>query len=230
MSAVVVFDLDDTLYLERDYVRSGFKAVDDYLQVKKIDGFFTVAWIFFQNGGRGNTFNVVLEKLGVAYDTQLIQQLIRVYRAHRPEILLAPDAEEILIALQNHYRLGLITDGFSVSQNQKIKSLKLEKYIKKIVVTDDLGSERQFWKPHVKPYEVIRDYYGVEHQDCIYVGDNVKKDFISAKKLGWKTIRIAREGAEYKSLDFGCEHQAEYDIGSLKELKGIINCFDRVNS
>ena len=31
MASVIVFDLDDTLYLERDFVRSGFAAVDRWV-------------------------------------------------------------------------------------------------------------------------------------------------------------------------------------------------------
>jgi len=89
-------------------------------------------------------------------------------------------------------------------------------------VTDDLGDERQFWKPHIKPYEEIRKYFEVTHQDCVYIGDNEKKDFITAKKLGWKTIRIARDGAEYESLGLGDEYRADYELSTLNQLKETI--------
>jgi len=57
---VVVFDLDDTLYLERDYVRSGFRAVDAWLASRGILGFFGEAWANFENGLRGKAFDRAL--------------------------------------------------------------------------------------------------------------------------------------------------------------------------
>ena len=57
LADVVVFDLDDTLYLERDYVRSGFRAVDAWLASRGILGFFGEAWANFENGLRGKAFD-----------------------------------------------------------------------------------------------------------------------------------------------------------------------------
>ena len=56
----VVFDLDDTLYLERDYVKSGFRAVAK-TAVKhtgtSADEAFNFLWNEFTAGVRGSSFN-----------------------------------------------------------------------------------------------------------------------------------------------------------------------------
>ena len=62
MSKVVVFDMDDTLFPEKEFVRSGFKEVDRYLQKKlSINNFFLRAWEKFSSGSRGFIFNQVLQ-------------------------------------------------------------------------------------------------------------------------------------------------------------------------
>lgn len=222
MIKVVVFDLDDTLYLERDYVRSGFKAVDFFLQEKGIEGFFKAAWSYFEKGGRGNTFNVVLDELGVSYDKPFVMGLITVYREHSPNISLLPDSLEIIKSLQGKYHLGLITDGYSQAQNNKVDALGLRDLLDCIVVTDDLGEPGEFWKPHAKPYETSSTHFSVANQACVYIGDNLKKDFVTANKLGWTTVQICRDGGEYDSGDVPAEYQADYKISSLKEFPELM--------
>ena len=51
MAKSIIFDLDDTLYLERDYVYSGFQELDKFLKAKfKLDGFFETCKKIFDNG------------------------------------------------------------------------------------------------------------------------------------------------------------------------------------
>jgi len=55
-----VLDIDDTLYLERDYVRSGFCAVGRWLaEHQNVEDFFERAWALFEAGARGNIFDTV---------------------------------------------------------------------------------------------------------------------------------------------------------------------------
>ena len=52
MTRVAVFDVDDTLYLERDYVRSGFHAVATWAEeTLDVTGVFDTAWGLFLAGG-----------------------------------------------------------------------------------------------------------------------------------------------------------------------------------
>lgn len=225
MIKAVVFDLDDTLYLERDYVNSGFQAVDSFLQQQNIEGFFAAAWSYFEAGGRGNTFNVVLGQLGVVYDKPFIMSLISVYREHNPAITLLPDAVDIIEWLKGRYSLGLITDGFKVAQNNKVDALQLRNILDKVVVTDELGDDREFWKPHSRPYESIQMSFSVPHSACVYIGDNGKKDFVMANKLGWKTVQICREGAEYLEQNLPDGYDADYKIVTMNELPELLTRF-----
>tara|TARA_B100000029_G_scaffold482479_1_gene532574 strand:+ start:437 stop:1099 length:663 start_codon:yes stop_codon:yes gene_type:complete len=218
MSKVIVFDLDDTLYPEKDYVRSGFRAVDVYLNGLEVAGFFDVAWSYFCGGGRGNTFDHCLAQLGVASDAELVGKLVAVYRDHEPTLSLFEDAHRALQKLSGHERLGLITDGASASQHRKIRALGLGEALHKIVVTDDLGGDRSRWKPHPLAYEMVREHFMVSHSECLYVGDNESKDFVTAKGLGWQTICVRRPGGEYSDVEVDDAHRAELTISSLDEM------------
>src|SRR3546814_20288325 len=94
---VIVLDLDDTLYLERDYVLSGFRAVGNWLEAHhEIRTFAGSATELFEAGRRGDIFDAALARLGVSPSPEMIQRLVAVYREHRPAIRLQSAAAPFL--------------------------------------------------------------------------------------------------------------------------------------
>ncbi len=53
-------------------------------------------------------------------------ELVTEYRTHAPDIQLHQGVSELLEELADQYRLGLITEGYTVSQRNKLKALGLE--------------------------------------------------------------------------------------------------------
>ena len=90
MRRVVVFDLDDTLFPERQYVLSGFRAVDAWLrEAKGLDGFYDRATALLDAGSRGNIFDFALATLGCRGAKALTDTLVKIYRdidLSRPKI------------------------------------------------------------------------------------------------------------------------------------------------
>jgi putative hydrolase of the HAD superfamily len=79
--------LDDTLFLERDYVFSGFAAVDAVVAKEHgLKGFSECAWRPFCAGVRGRIFNEALKEMGVELQSASVAQLVAVYRSHSPRI------------------------------------------------------------------------------------------------------------------------------------------------
>ena len=111
----VVFDLDDTLYPESDFVHSGFAAVDTWLLTNHgAKGFEAQARALFAAGHRGRIFDQVLEILPARLPAGLVPTLIEVYRSHRPQLQLFSDADDALNWLAaTNLQSALITDGFS---------------------------------------------------------------------------------------------------------------------
>jgi len=220
MIKAVVFDMDDTLFEEKEYVLSGFSAVDQYLSEKGVVGFYEKSKELFESENRGRIFNDVLDFYGVPFNQSDIKNLVEVYRNHIPDIKLLQDAKWSIDQLKTKYELGLITDGYLNAQRHKAKALNLEEEFAVLIFTDELG--REHWKPSEKPYLEIKKYFNVDHHELIYIGDNPTKDFITAKKLGWKTIRIEREGSEYSEIEYPDEYEADYQIKSLYDLPKLI--------
>lgn len=216
----VIFDLDDTLYLERDYVRSGFQAVAGHLGDPD---FARRAWGHFELGARGNIFDLALMELGRRPDPDLMRTLVQLYRAHRPTIALASDAAACLDALRGTASLGLITDGPAISQRNKIEALKLAERIDRIIVTDELGKEQS--KPSPAPFLLAQNDH--EPARCVYVGDNPAKDFAGPIRLGWHSVRIRRPGGLHAQAPDDPVFPAEKSIASLAELRGLIDSWSR---
>lgn len=187
----IVFDMDDTLYFERGYVRSGFQAVAAAVaehSVSKEDA-FELLWGHFEAGTRGTTFNKLLERypeLAQHYD---IMDLVTLYREHAPTINLLPGMERLLLELQaQNIPLGVITDGPFVSQRAKADALRLERYADAVILTDTWGKD--FWKPHPKAFEEVSKVLQVPPENLIYIGDNPSKDFDAPAQLGWQSVRL----------------------------------------
>jgi putative hydrolase of the HAD superfamily len=227
---VVLFDLDDTLYPERTYVLSGFYAVAKYLgQVHNVDREYAYHQLSraFEQGIRGRTFDLVLEALGIIPDETLVSKLVEVYRSHEPELVLYPDAERILTLLHRQHRLGLITDGYAGVQTLKAAALRLQQWFEVIVYTDTFG--REHWKPSTRPCEHALASLGVEPVDAVYVGDNPRKDFVGARKLGIHTIRIIRPDTECCDLQPDAGFEADHEITTLDDLPAVLETVFSIN-
>ncbi|MGD8786664.1 MAG: HAD family hydrolase, partial [Phycisphaerales bacterium] len=194
MITTVVFDLDDTLYDEVDYCKSGFAAVAEYLANQPdapcAERIYTTLWEQFTAGNHKTTFNAALDKLGIDYDEKLIGKLIEIYRNHNPKISLPQDSRNVLCELKTKYTLALLTDGFLPGQELKVKALGIEQYFQCIIYTEQLG--RECWKPSPAGFEKIMQDLQTRAENMVYVADNEKKDFIAPNKLGFSTIQLIR--------------------------------------
>lgn len=221
MIELLVLDMDDTLYLERDYSFSGFTAAGKYFDDPRDSELFAKTAVeIFKAGGRGSIFNQALKRLGYTDDPAVVSSMLKLFRDHLPVISLCIDADELLTSIGARLSTGLISDGYLPAQARKVEALGLEKRIEKIVLTESLG--REYWKPHTKAFEELESHFQICGDKCIYVGDNPHKDFVGPKALGWKTVRIARDGALHKDTPDKVGGAADYRIRSLQELGPIL--------
>jgi len=217
MASLIVFDLDDTLYLERDFVRSGFVAVDGWVGDRLgVRGFFERAWALFEAGHRGDIFDRALHELAVPVRPELVQALVATYRGHTPSITLAPDAEQALAALCPRRRTSLLTDGPGRTQAGKVAALGLGERLRPIVYTDELGSG--MGKPHPDGFLRIQRELAVPSREIVYVADNPGKDFVAPRRLGWKTVRVRRPQGLYARVSAEPGQEADRTVTSLSEL------------
>lgn len=213
----VVFDLDDTLFAERDYVLSGFAAVDAWLATQLgPTEFLACATRYFEEGGRGNIFDRALATVAPTAPTDIVARMLAVYRAHTPKLTLGEDARVCLNGMRGRFRLALLSDGYLGVQQNKFSALGLADRFQCVVFTDALGREN--WKPSRMGFErIMAELPGVP-AGYVYVADNPRKDFIAPRALGWRTVRIRRSKGEHRDYEPAAHEAAEMEIGALKDL------------
>lgn len=217
MSITIVFDLDDTLYRECDYVRSGIRSVDIWVQWRLgVHGFADAATKLWNAGRRERLFDATLSRLGLPAGPSTIAAMVAVYRDHVPHIRLAPDARAFL-ASDHGFSLALISDGFGSTQRRKTAALGLSRYpFDPIIYTDDWG--RAFWKPHRRAFEAVEAAHCGRSDRFVYVADNPAKDFLAPRALGWATVQLDRARAIHSRTPPSEQHHADTRIRSLREL------------
>ncbi|MBQ6968598.1 MAG: HAD-IA family hydrolase [Lachnospiraceae bacterium] len=221
----VIFDLDDTLASEMDYARSGYRAVSAYLVEKgsaeKNEDTLYRELISLFNEDHKNVFNRFLVNNGLSDSREDVMELVEVYRNHLPDISYYEDVKPLLLKLvEMGIRKGILSDGYAVTQRQKIKALKAEDDFDIIVLTDELG--RDAWKPSPKGFELIEERFSLEPTEILYVGVNPEKDFYLSVSAGIKTARIIREEGVYSSREYYEGVREDFKIASLADIPEII--------
>lgn len=199
-SRAVIFDLDDTLYPEREYVLSGFRAIaawaEQHANIPADAGYERLRQLF-EEGVRGDTINRWLESYGIASES-LVSQLVQVYRQHQPALTPFSGVPELLESLRDGYQLGLVSDGYLSVQKSKFAGLNLANFFDAVVFSDAWG--RAAWKPSTKPFEEVLRRLGPHITESVYVADNPQKDFLGPHQLGMATVRLCVPGGEYSHL------------------------------
>ena len=220
MRRLVAFDIDDTLYLERDYVRSGFAAVDAWARRELgVDALGDRAWAAFETGIRGRIFDEALAACGVRANGSLVPRLVDVYRSHAPAIELLHDVRAWLAARPAGATLAVVTDGPLASQRAKAAALGLTSWAHPIVFTEALGPG--LGKPHPAAFERVEAATRLSGAACAYVADNPAKDFAGPRGRGWRTVRVRRVDGLHATVASGDDVDAEISgFAALDEALG----------
>jgi putative hydrolase of the HAD superfamily len=218
----VIFDLDDTLFAEQAYAFSGFGAVAAAFADRLGNPADRAARMrrLFESEHRSRVFDALLREIGLADDRSLVEDMVAVYRSHRPGIVLHADADRALDRLRSGFRLGLITDGPAAQQRRKIDALRVEPRLDELIVTSELGAG--CGKPHPAAFEVMAERLGIPGPTCVYVADNQAKDFVAPNQLGWTTVRILRPDGIYRDVAPAPKGAAGVDVRSLDDIESVL--------
>ena len=115
-----------------------------------------------------------------------VKELIEIYRTHYPDKRLPWQSLYTLSVLKNRgIRLGLITDGRSLTQRNKIRALGLDRFMDSelVFISEEIGAD----KLSEVAFRRTMDVCGADEK-YIYVGDNPQKDFLIANRFDWVTV------------------------------------------
>lgn len=185
----VIFDLDDTLYSEKQYVKSGYKKIAEYLGEKDA---MDKLWGYFEAGKPA--IDEYLSEIG---KEEKKVECLKIYREQIPEISLYEGVIELIEELRKRkIKVGIITDGRPEGQRAKIEALSLNTLFDDIIITDELGGV-QFRKPCDIVFRIMQHRWKIPYEQMIYVGDNPSKDFQACRQLGMRWLYFKNENGLY---------------------------------
>lgn len=208
----IIFDLDDTLYKEIDYLKSAYQFIDKLLQEEIGDSIYDEMLKMYY--AKISVFDKIITKYNIQKYT--VQDLVYVYRYHIPQIKLGQGVFEFLTKLKDYnIKLGVITDGRSISQRNKLSALNIIHLFDEIVISEEIGSE----KPTTNNFL----YYLLKFPEkkFTYIGDNFNKDFVTPNKLSWNTIGIVDNGQNIHKQNFSLPepYLPKRTVYSFNEIK-----------
>ena len=182
----VIFDLDDTLYSEKEYVRSGYKKIAGAFGMPELED---ELWRSFLK--HEPAIDVVLEKHGLS-DRKA--ETLSIYRNQDPDIHLYLGVKEMLKRMGGSKKIAIITDGRPEGQRAKLRALGLENI--PFIITDDLGG-MEYRKPCDRAFKLMLKELNTSPEHVAYIGDNIHKDFIAPEKLGMRCIWFRNKDGLY---------------------------------
>lgn len=225
MPTVLVFDLDDTLYAERDFAISGFRAIERWAhaELAPSQGLAEEMTRLLDDGHLGGLFQIVMKERHPEHTPEQFARALEIYREHAPEIALFEDARWALEHYAGQGPLGLITDGTHRMQRGKVEALGIAPFFKELVFTGALGG-REFHKPHPLSYERIEAALGAPDARFVYVGDNPSKDFVTPNTRGWTSVMVHRPGHAriHSKVETAPGGEPQHTIESLRELPRVL--------
>ena len=223
------FDLDDTLWAFTQNARDTFEELYDKYRYDRFFHSFQHYYTLYQQHnlelwaayGRGQLtkdelnrqrFLYPLEAVG-AGDAELAKAFTDDFFTLIPtKSGLMPHAREVLEYLHPRYNLYILSNGFQELQCRKMRSAGIDRYFKKVVLSDDIG----VLKPRAAIFHFALSATQSQLGESLMIGDSWDSDVVGAKGVGMHQVFYDLVGRD--DLPF-CP---TYHIHDLKELEKIL--------
>ncbi|WP_303974923.1 HAD family hydrolase [Streptococcus merionis] len=231
MDKAIFFDIDDTLYdqlipfqkaFEKNFNYDDIDVAELYKLSRELsDSVFELSESGKLSMREMQIFRIkeALKRLGhyISDDVAMIFQ--EDYSDFQKECSLPSLLSELFYWLiENDIKVGIITNGPSEHQRQKIQQLHLEKWIsdKYIFISSELNTA----KPDSRIFDIAREKISPKllPKNCYYVGDSYANDVVGAKKASWNTIWYSRRCSIIPNSIF----KSDYIVKNDSELYQII--------
>jgi len=221
----VIFDIEDTLYdssLQMRMARlNAVRAMNEAgLPIDLETGYKTLEEIVKEYGPHYTKhFDKLLERLGLRWNPRVIAAGVVAYR-ETSEVYLKPfrDTVPTLIKLRDSkYKLGVVTEGRSVKEWQKLIQLGVDHLFHCVVISEDIGTEEFSIDVFAKCMKDLE----ARPEETLYVSSKPNKGILHANKAGAVTVRV-RKGDAFAEEPEGPEAKAKHEIEQLSEILGLL--------
>lgn len=222
---VIFFDIDDTLYdssLQANLARrNAIKAmIEAGLDVKEDKAVKTLQGMVVKFGSNyPRHFDELLRKFDYPPNSRIIAAGVVAYHTTKIAYLVPfHDTIPTLLRLRDlGYKLGVITDGISVKQWEKLIRLGLQHFFHSVTISSDVGRE----KPDPELFKIAINKSGCIPGETLMVGDRIDKDISGAGKAGMLTAQILKgKYREKKPADES--EKPDYVLSNLMDILNIL--------
>ena len=196
----VVFDVDDTLYdMAQPFVGAYQKLYGAQHNNLPIQELFLAFRHYsderFEDSQTGKMsmndlyiyrVRMTLRDYGIEVTDEQALEFQRIYMELQYQIHLSPAMQALLNELRKCVSIGVITNGESRHQRNKLHSLHVDPWIpeKQIIVSGDYP----FRKPDVRIFREMERRLNLASEHLLYVGDAFDLDIVGAEAAGWQSI------------------------------------------
>ena len=104
-------------------------------------------------------------------------------------------AKDLLAKVSERHLIGVLTNGFTEAQYRKLKSSGLDRYIQRMVISDEIGVQ----KPDARLFRYAEQATGALPASTLMIGDNPDNDIKGAIDAGWRAIYLDRKDKPFSS-------------------------------
>lgn len=134
--------------------------------------------------------------------------------------VLEKETKDIIVKLyEQGYYLGIISNNSIRNVRYILSREGIEKYFKKIVISEEVGERKPNLKIYLKAFEEIPKE---EYKDIVFVSDEVLEDLLGVKILGVKTVWYEQKINNKWKKKEEILIEPDYKIKSMKELLNIV--------
>ena len=220
MIKAIIFDLDQTLIDFMRMKRLSCEAAMDAmisagLKISKKRGMSVLFDLYFQYGLEyQRIFQVFMKKVHGRIDYGIMASGIVAYRRVKEGLLYPyPNVVSTLNQLKKKYKLVILSDAPRIQAWIRLAAMGMQDMFDLVVTFDDTKVK----KPGKKPFMYVLKKLKLKSNECVMVGDSLKRDISAAKKLGFKTV-FAKYGENYLER---ARVKPDYTINDIKDLLRI---------
>lgn len=225
MIKAIIFDFDGTLSnrqvnaytLFKDYFKPFFKDLDDMEYEAVLQDLLTMDC----NGTVGINYRMApfIDRYNKYFKQEDYDAFYEFYYEYMWKYaVLKKDTLDVLSKLRPDYKLGILSNGPSKSQHNKITHCELDDKFDEILVTGDIGIH----KPNVEPFLEIAKRLECKPEECMFVGDVFASDIIGAIRAKMTPVWVVGDYERPSSY-------TGYRIKMLPELLDILKEINEKN-
>ena len=163
---------------------------------------------------RIHVWEQTLAQFGIT-DGPLAYEAARLYTLERRNTyVLFPDVEDVLRQLRPRCRIGIVTNGATGTQREKIAVTGLDRYADVVKVSGELG----YGKPAPRIFQDALADLGIQTVEAAHVGDSLLSDVAGAKAAGIMAVWVNRDGRRPQEVDV----QPDAEVQGLGDLTSVL--------